>query len=388
MFQLDVLPTIPSVPWNEAYKTRLQALIAGDCRVAFYYGKLPDYGTFRYRVYNMVMSLRSLGKGISASFFYGNELENLADIFNNADIIVVCRTKYCNRLGHAITVARNKGKQVVFDIDDLLFDSRYIHLALKTTDADYTREDIWQNWYGDCARFSATLSLCDRVITTNTYLADKIRSYSGKEVSVMPNYLNEQQLMVSRKIYQKKSSSFFLQSKPVYLGYFSGSSTHNLDFCIITDALVALFEKYKNLKLRIVGLLDLDKKLKSYSDRIELHTIQDYLNLQRSIGEVEINLIPLQVNAFNNCKSELKYFEAGITGTISIASPTSVFTQVIRNGENGFLAKSYEWYEKIDRVLTNMDDYPELAKKAYVHTEENYSWTSLTGLIENTYLVE
>ncbi len=389
MFPLNMPAVIHRNPWDISYSARLQALAGGERKIAFYYGLMPDNGTFRYRVYNMVRSLNSLGGRVSASFFYRSDLDRLVDLIDKIDILVICRGKYCDRLGHVVAVARNKGKKLIFEIDDLMFDARYMHLVLRTADADYkrfTRDEVWQYWYGDCARYAAMLSLCDRAVTTNHYLAEKIRDYSGKEVAVIPNFLNEEQLDISRKIYQHKKANGFSRTDPIYLGYYSGSHTHNHDFRILTDALISLFEKYANLKLRVVGLLDLDERLTPWSDRIELLPIQDYINLQTSIGEVEINLIPLQVNTFTNCKSELKYFEAGITGTLSIASPTVVYSNAIQDGHNGLLARSYEWFEKIDGVLSNMNEYRGLAENAFLHAEENYSWKNLLGVVEKTYL--
>ena len=386
MYQLELPPFTYSVPWNEPYADRIRALSQGKRKVAFYYGNMPDNGTFRYRVYNMVQSLNSLGNGISAAYFIGTDEPHLDEIFSGADCIVICRTKISQRLAHAMSMAKNLGKQLVFDIDDLLFDPVYMHLVLNTIDADLSREDVWQNWYGDCARFSATLMQCDRAVTTNAYLAEKMAKSSGKNVSVIPNYLNEAQLQLSRIMYKQKQASEFNYSKPLLLGYFSGSSTHNQDFALLTDAFIALFEKYPDLKLRVVGMLDLDKRLKSYADRIEILPLQNILSLQKCIAEVDINLVPLQVNVFTSCKSELKYFEAGITGTISIASPTSVMKDVINDGYNGFLSMSYQWFEKIDFVLSNMDIYPQLAMQAYNHSERNYAWNNLLPLIEKTYL--
>ena len=63
-------------------------------------------------------------------------------------------------------------------------------------------------------------------------------------------------------------------------------------------------------------------------ERIEVCPLQDFVNLQRLIGEVEINIVPLQDNAFTNCKSELKYFEAAIVETVTVATPTYTFSRV------------------------------------------------------------
>ena len=386
MHQLDLAPITYATPWNESYADRIRALSRGKHKVAFYYGNMPDNGTFRYRVYNMVQSLNSLDNDISASYFIGTDEQHLNEIFSGADCIVICRTKISQRLAHAMSIAKNKGKHLVFDIDDFLFDTRFMHLVLNTIDFDLSREDIMQNWYGDCARFAATLLLCDRAVTTNNYLADRIREYSGKAVAVVPNYLNEAQLQLSRLIYTQKLASSFQYSKPLLMGYFTGSATHNQDFALLTDALIALFEKYPDLKLRIVGMLDLDQRLKSFAERIEIIPLQNILSLQKCIGEVDINLVPLQVNVFTSCKSELKYFEAGITGTVSIASPTSVMKDAINDGYNGFLSMSYQWFEKIDFVLSNMKAYPQLAMQAHDHSEMNYAWNNLLPLIEKTYL--
>ena len=389
MFDLDVPDTVPSRPWATSFEERRRQLTGRQYRIAFYYGLAPDNGTFRYRISNMVNALNRTGGTMTAACFYYSDLDRLAELVDVIDTLVICRGKYSPQLGHVITVARNKGKNIIFDIDDLMFDPRYMHLVLRTADADYSRftqEEVWQYWYGDCARYAATMFLCDRVVTTNSYLAQKIRDFSGKEVFVVPNYLNDEQLKFSAKIFRQKNDHDFTRHGPVYLGYFSGSHTHNHDFRILTDPLTILFEKYPNLKLRVVGMLDLDARLGPWTDRIERLRVQNYLNLQKYIGEVEINLVPLQVNTFTNCKSELKYFEAAIVGTPSIASPTHVYTHAIQDGHNGYLSNSYEWFDKIDAVLSNTDHYKELSRNACSHAIQQYAWHNLTSVIEKAYL--
>lgn len=389
MFALDVPDTVPPRPWETSFEERRGQLAGRQYRIAFYYGLAPDNGTFRYRIYNMVNSLNRNGGSMAAACFYYSDLGRLAELVDDIDTLVICRGKYCPQLGHLITVAKNKGKHIIFDIDDLMFNPRYMHLVLRTADADYsrfTREEVWQYWYGDCARYAATMFLCDRVVTTNTYLAQRIHDFSGKEVFVVPNYLNEEQLKFSASVFKQKKERDFTRHGPVYLGYFSGSHSHNHDFRILTDSLIALFEKYANLKLRVVGMLDLDERLTPWAGRIETLPVQNYLNLQKYIGEVEINLVPLQVNAFTHSKSELKYFEAAIVGTPSIASPTHGYTRAIQDGHNGLLSNSYEWFDKIDALLSNADYYKQLSQNACAHAIQNYAWHNLITTIEKAYL--
>ena len=100
------------------------------------------------------------------------------------------------------------------------------------------------------------------------------------------------------------------------------------------------------------------------------------------MGIVEINLIPLQDNIFTNCKSELKYFEAGIAGTISVASPTYTLRQSIRDGENGYLARTFEWPEKLQLAVDHLSSYSEMAEKAHADCELRFSWTNQIEAVE------
>src|SRR5262249_61039712 len=103
-------------------------------------------------------------------------------------------------------------------------------------------------------------------------------------------------------------------------GFFSGPPSHNRDFEIISGVLRRLLADDPRLHVRVVGYLDLKGELRHYQDRIERHPLCDFLNLQRLIGSTEVNLVPLQDNTFTQCKSELKYFEAGLVGTVTSSS--------------------------------------------------------------------
>jgi glycosyltransferase involved in cell wall biosynthesis len=101
--------------------------------------------------------------------------------------------------------------------------------------------------------------------------------------------------------------------------------------------------------------------------------LQDFMNLQMLIGAAELNLIPLQDNSFTNCKSDLKYFEAAIVGTVSVATPTFAFRQSIRNGENGFLARAQEWASVLQGALASPDSYADMAAAAHQDARDNHT---------------
>jgi glycosyltransferase involved in cell wall biosynthesis len=226
--------------------------------------------------------------------------------------------------------------------------------------------------------------MCDRALVTNEYLADKMRVFRPScDVRIIPNFLNNAQAELSRRIHAIKRDGGYRGDGRIHVGYFSGTPTHNKDFAIVADALAKLFVREKRLVLRLVGFLRPAELLRRFPDRIEHHGLQDFLNLQRLIGATEFNLVPLQDNSFTNCKSELKYFEAAITGTISLASPTHVFRSAICDGQNGYLVNSTDWEERIGAALEARPDYRGIAEASARHAEAHYSGDVMRDVIES-----
>jgi glycosyltransferase involved in cell wall biosynthesis len=129
--------------------------------------------------------------------------------------------------------------------------------------------------------------------------------------------------------------------------------------------------------LRIVGFMDHNEDLVRYRDRIEFHPLQDFLNLQRLIAEVEINISPLQENTFTNCKSDLKFFEAAICGTLTLASPTFAFRNSIAHGQTGFLVSGHCWDQALRDAVAIVEDRPRhtaIADAASEYVLSAYGW--------------
>ena len=114
---------------------------------------------------------------------------------------------------------------------------------------------------------------------------------------------------------------------------------------------------------------------------MERHPFYDFVTLQELVGSVDLNLVPLQYNAFTNCKSELKYFEAAIVGTQTIASPTYTYARAITDGENGYLAQAHQWLERIRRATADLDSLEVMTRRSYQHARDAYAWFHQRGRI-------
>lgn len=113
-----------------------------EVRVAYFYEE-PNNSTFRYRAYNMAQVLNGCETGnVSASYFFLSDRERFDEIADAADVLVICRSRYCHEVNGLITKFRARRKRVLFDIDDLVFDTDYAHLVVATLGVDVTKRGL------------------------------------------------------------------------------------------------------------------------------------------------------------------------------------------------------------------------------------------------------
>ena len=342
-------------PWNMSLGSRLSKLAAGKTRIAYFYEQ-PNNSTFRYRAYNMAQVLNENIDETSASYFFLDDLHELENLVDIADIMVICRSRYCHRIANLIQRFKARGKPVLFDIDDLVFNSRYCHLIIQTL--SQTKNDVvWDYWFSYTSRIAETMRLCDKVITTNEFLAKKVAEEFSIPTAIVQNFMNKEQLEISNTTFFEKKRLSFKKNKKIRLGYFSGSPSHKNDFSIALNALESVLESDPAIELTLAGYVDIESPLKKFGSQVKYESFRDYVSLQRLIGSVDFNLMPLQYNAFTNCKSPLKFFEAAAVGTLSIASPAINYADVIEDGVSGYLARDYEWETVIQQALDDDKSY-------------------------------
>lgn len=342
-------PAVPSL-WSADLQARLRLLDGPNSKIAWLYGERDD-STFRYRVMNHVEAIVADGS-VHASWFFVKEAASLIARMNQLESLVLCRVRYNEAVAQVIATARACGVRVLFDCDDLVFDPDYLPIVMLTVGADLRNEHVWDWWYAYVSRIAATARICDGGIATTEALAAAMRKVLGnKPVSILPNHLNRSQQEYSESLLRLKLARE-ARDNFVRIGYFSGSPTHSLDFAIALPALLRLLERAPQIKVRLVGWLDGHEEIVSrFSDRVEHFPFQTWLGLQRLISEVDVNIAPLQVNEFTECKSNLKFFEASAVGTWTIATPTLSYRQSISDGVNGQLAEAFEWDDKLEQAI-------------------------------------
>ena len=300
----------------------------------------------RYRVYNLIEGLRSLGYRV-LDLPYA-ELEKLVHLGARAHVVVLFRAPYDESVGTArfLEYARAQSIKVVYDVDDYVFEPSIIDTisGVRTLDRDQLA-----SYRDGVVRYRKLLEQCDLVTVPTAYLQARAEEL-GVRAAVVPNSVNADQVAAALEFKREPQ-----QNTRLMIGYFSGSRTHQDDFAECDAALHALMVRHPQLVLRLVGYLELDSHWDHLKSRIERIDFQPPRAMLRLLSECEINIAPLQLNnSFCSAKSELKFFEAGLVGVPTVASATETFARAIQHGVDGYCARdSAEWTEALEALIAS-----------------------------------
>ncbi len=331
---------------------------------------------FRYRVKNVCEALE---KSKTWRGEYCLKYEIPKNDFSDVDILVILRqTDKDGKILNLIRRAKKSGTKVLFDLDDLVFDYRDLGLVARSV-----REKNLLYWVGYFWGIRRVAKKVDGFLTTNEFLAGKLERSFGKPVKVIRNSLNREQIEAS-EVYVKKKRE---KDEKFVIGYFSGSPTHQKDLEVAMPGVMKFLDEHDDAILNIVGFMRFSEDVQKYVVRKKICFLPftDFRKLQRLMAEVDVNIAPLVVNDFTNCKSELKFFEAAVAETTTIASPTHAFLHAIRDGENGLIAQDDEWYEKLEYLYNNPEENRKMAKQAEKDALEKYYGAEFLEEVEEAY---
>lgn len=315
----------------------------------------------RYRVSHQREQLGSNGFSTD-EIFYENLTLELEKYYRG---FVFFRCPITDTVKEFIEKAKYNNKTVFYDIDDLVFDKEYT----KTIDYIKTMSKEEQDLYYDgVKRMGDTLKLCDYATTTTEPLAKELGKYV-KEVYVNRNVASERMCKLSLDAIEEVKKD----EEKIVLGYLSGSITHNPDFELILPALLKIMNKYPNVYLKVVGIIDIPDSLKEYEDRILKEPFMDWEELPNVIASLDINLAPLEESLFNEAKSENKWTEAALVKVPTLASDVGAF-KIINKGEDGILTKNTEkdWYNALEKLIKDNELRVKLGENAYNRAIKKY----------------
>jgi glycosyltransferase involved in cell wall biosynthesis len=243
------------------------------------------------------------------------------------------------------SIARS-GKPMIFDFDDAVF----------------LRSEASVNGYLNYLKLPGKIKticrLSAHVMAGNSYLADYARQVN-KNVTIIPTTIDIDK-------YLPYNLDKPVAEIPTILWSGSRPTVQNLN--TLRGALQKLAREEK-FKFRVIGTAD-----------YELPGVETEATPWRAETEIEelrtgdIGIMPLPDDLWSKGKCGLKALQYMALGIPTVCSAVGANMEIIRDGENGFLAASEdEWVAKLKILLHNPETRRQLGKAGRETVEEKYS---------------
>lgn len=335
-----------------------------------------DLQTQKYRVFNYVEELSRHGVRSEILYDDGPLQHSLA----GWGLIVLSRIAASDSMRDLLARAKSLRIPVIYDIDDLVFCPERVDLIRFTSELSQDERMIFQN--GVALR--RELMLMSDAVTTSTFsLSSEVRRI-GCPSFVLPNTISRSDLEEAKELARRSRKHV---QRPVRIGYFSGTKTHQRDFAECENAVQRILAEFSNVEFIVVGHIETPEGFEKYGDRILRRPLMPHHDMLAVLATVDINLIPLEPdNAFTECKSELKIFEAALYGIPSIATPTATFSCIIEHGATGMLARTEEdWYASLKYLITDPENRKRIGFRAQQTIAPRFSITTAVEEAKSIY---
>ena len=234
---------------------------------------------------------------------------------------------------------------IIYDFDDSIF----------LTDTSKANKKFgWAKFSGktaDICRLSTSITV------GNTYLADYAKKYNDR-VTVVPSSIDTNKYQVLDK--QVKNGR-------IIVGW-TGSSTSQYHLEMFEPVLAELY-KARDVEIRVI------------SDREPTFTAFPYVwrewSSKKEVEEVsliDIGIMPTPDDQWSRGKCAMKALQYMASGIPAVCSDVGTNREVIKHGENGFLAKTNEdWLDSLKKLIDDAALRKQLGNEARRTVVENYS---------------
>jgi GT2 family glycosyltransferase/glycosyltransferase involved in cell wall biosynthesis len=265
--------------------------------------------------------------------------EVFAERIASADLVLFQRDipRLNQVYAQGLAFAREYHKPIVYEMDDWLFAVPDDH----PFQGEYVAVLNWM---------LAAVVDADLVIASTENMRENLQAFRA-DVAVWPNYLPDD-------IWTLKPAQPDADHETVTIGYM-GTLTHGQDLALIAPVLSDLLDQYGvRLRLRILGLdppVGLADHPQISAEKID---IQDYAEFAAYFfrQQVDIWIAPLRDTPFNRSKSAIKFLEYSALGAPGVYSRIQPYQEVIKDGQDGFLAGSLtEWKQALQTLIDDPD---------------------------------
>ena len=285
-----------------------------------------------------------------------------------------------------VGVAKQKGKFVHFDTDDLLTDLYEEHRLYET---------YKNNQLGEMTKF--IYANADLVTVTQRKFAHRISPYCNKVLAIVKNCIDYN---LPHWNAQKVN-----HGKRIHIGW-AGGIHHRPDVLEFANVPHLVNQKVgrENIIWDFYGRPNIDLQKKP-EDKWQLDAWDEYRrallagfkggrnwNIHAAAppdayghfySNMDIAIAPLKMNDFNDSKSEIKVAECGRYRVPLVASNVGCYDETIIDGETGFLippdSSKFHWVKRLSYLVKNPKKIVEMGNNLHELTEKYFNINKVVG---------
>ena len=233
---------------------------------------------------------------------------------------------------------------IVFDFDDAIF------VSYRSPSNGYL------SYLKFAAKTKTICRLASHVMVGNSYLAEYERQFNP-HVTIVPTTIDTEKYSVRQNT---------VSEVPIIGWTGSFSTVQHLD--TLRSVLQKLAQR-ERFRLRVIGTPEYRL------EGVEVEAIRWRSESELDdLRPIDIGLMPLPNDAWSKGKCGLKALQFMALGIPTICSPVGVNTDIIQDGENGFIADTeQEWLDKLGRLLRSVELREQLGLAGRAKVEQRYS---------------
>ncbi|MGA2915004.1 MAG: glycosyltransferase family 4 protein [Sedimentisphaerales bacterium] len=208
-------------------------------------------------------------------------------------------------------------------------------------------------------RLDQQLPLCNLLVLENTFTEEYARQFTDNNILVILGPID------CNRYYPKNQ----IRRDAVVVGWIGSPATQAyLD--MLEDVFKRLNETHTNLIFEFIGTRSTKFMREPFRQKM--------WNLDTEVADLQnfdIGIMPLPDDEWTRGKGGYKLLQYMAVGIPCIASPVGINMELIKDGENGFLAATEdEWYEKISLLIRDPELRKNIGMRGRNFVVKNYSF--------------
>lgn len=313
----------------------------------------------KYRVLQKTEQLSMMGFKSSISNFY--DVPRTINSMQMASAVIFYRLPYNAISQQYIKEARRLSLPVGYDVDDPIFDKE---IYANNENLNYLNANEKKNLLESSTQYQDLMKECDFFIVSTPKMMDVVGKYVNAPVFLWRNVIDGETVSQVENI-AVNSHGMKEDDSTLSISYLSGSRAHEADFRQVIKPIKKLMKEFSQINLRIAGYAHIPEQFNEFKDRIIFKPYSDYFGYLSFLSLSDINIVPLLMDEFNDCKSAIRFLEASMLSVPTVVTNIGDFKNLIIDGQNGYTAESEnQWYEKLKCLIQSKEHRTKIGKTA------------------------